>query len=429
MRERHHPLLLATSFLFLALGSTLACSSDGANDSLGSAGSVSGAGGATAGQGGTSPLGASAGSNSGGSSAGSGGQNVAGAAGAGTAGAGGAGGTAGGSAGQAGMDPVGEPGLRWLGRVETVGEGARFSWPGTGVTARFNGKGAKVKLKTNAADYFQIVVDDQVSLLTTQAGEHTYDWAKDLPAGPHTVTLWRRTEANSGTVELGSVTFDGELLAPPPASDKRLEIVGDSISVGFGVECQTQGEAFSYATENNYQTYQAVAARSLGAEVMTLAWSGLGMWRDVGGSTTNTQMPERYLRTIANQDGSVWDFSRYTPGAVVVHLGTNDFAQGDPGQPFVDAYIAFVTGVRGRYPQARIYLTVSPMLGGDRRTALTGHLTAVKTARNNQGDQNLALLTFAEPAADAWGCGHPNGATHQIMAGVLTQTLKQDLGW
>jgi hypothetical protein len=33
------------------------------------------------------------------------------------------------------------------------------------------------------------------------------------------------------------------------------------------------------------------------------------------------------------------------------------------------------------------------------------------------------------PAADAWSCGHPNGATHQIMSGVLEQALKADLGW
>jgi lysophospholipase L1-like esterase len=141
-------------------------------------------------------------------------------------------------------------------------------------------------------------------------------------------------------------------------------------------------------------------------------------------------MPERYLRTIANQDGSSWDFARYTPGAVVVHLGTNDFAQGDPGQPFVDAYLTFVTGVRGRYPDARLYLTVSPMLGGDKRTKITEYLNTVKSTRAQQGDQNIAILTFAQPAAaDGWGCGHPNAATHQIMADLLTQTLKTDLGW
>lgn len=324
---------------------------------------------------------------------------------------------------------VGEPALAWRGRVEVTADGARFSWPGTGFGARFDGTGLKVSLKTNAVDYFQLIVDDQVSLLTTQPGQHEYELAKSLPLGVHSVELWRRTEANAGSVELGGISFQGNLLAPR-ASSKRLEVVGDSISVGFGIECQTQNEPFSYATENNYQTYQAVAARSLEAELLTLAWSGIGMWRDVGGSTEATnQMPARYLRTLGNEAESVWDFARYTPGAVVVHLGTNDFAKGDPGQPFVDAYLRFVAGLRDRYPQARVYLAVSPMLGGERRTALKAHLAEVQSARVSAGDHNVALLEFAEPAAGAWGCGHPNGATHLLMADVLEQALRRDLGW
>jgi Carbohydrate esterase 2 N-terminal/GDSL-like Lipase/Acylhydrolase family len=350
----------------------------------------------------------------------------------GVGGAGGAGGGAGGSgagtAAQAGAAPVLEPGLRWLGRVEKTATGARFAWPGTGFTARFNGTSAKVSMKTNQVDYFQLVVDGQVKLLTTQVGAHDYDVAQNLPAAEHTLTLWRRTENNAGVAEVTKVDFVGTLLSPPPPSSKRLEIVGDSISVGFGVECQTQAEAFSFATENNYQTYEAITARDLGAELMTMAWSGMGMWRDVGGSNAS-QMPERYLRAIGSEDASKWDFKSYAPGAVVVLLGTNDFAKGDPGQPFVDAYKQFVADMRGRYPLARIFLAQSPMLSGDRGTALAGYLEQVKSARAAAGDLNIGIVDFKPPAADAWGCGHPNGATHAIMAGVLKQALKQDLGW
>jgi hypothetical protein len=139
-------------------------------------------------------------------------------------------------------------------------------------------------------------------------------------------------------------------------------------------------------------------------------------------------MPVRYLRTLPNEGASSWDFAR-SPGAVLVHLGTNDFAKGDPGQPFVDAYTAFVAALRGHYPAARIYLAVSPMLSGERRAALKTYLQQVSSARAAQGDANLALIEFAPPAADAWGCGHPNGATHVIMAGVLSKALQADLGW
>jgi len=76
-----------------------------------------------------------------------------------------------------------------------------------------------------------------------------------------------------------------------------------------------------------------------------------------------------------------------------------------------------------------IYCAVSPMLGGTKRTAIKAYLNQVLTSRTAMGDNNVAILDFAPPAADAWGCGHPNAATHVIMAGVLEQALKTDLGW
>ncbi|HXI59396.1 MAG TPA: GDSL-type esterase/lipase family protein, partial [Polyangia bacterium] len=116
--------------------------------------------------------------------------------------------------------------------------------------------------------------------------------------------------------------------------------------------------------------------------------------------------------------------------AVVVHLGTNDFAAGDPGGPFLQAYVDFVRDVHTRYANARIYCAVSPMLSGTKRTMLTDYLNQVIAMRAAAGDHSLALITFAPPDANTgWGCGHPNAATHVIMANLLTRTLKTDLGW
>ncbi len=417
---------------FSALPLVLACSSSDPG-AAGNGGASAVAGGGQAGEPAITPGGGgSGGAASAMGGAGSAGESAAGSTSAGTggtssAGTSGSAGTAG-SAGTGGGAPV-APALSWIGRVVPTQGGARMAWPGTGFRARFNGTGAHVSLKTDAVDYFELAVDEQApTVLTTQAGTHPYDLAKGLAAGDHTVTLWRRTEPLNGNAEVMAVTFDGTLLAPPPPTTKRLEIVGDSISVGYGVECKTQNEAFAFATENNYLTYQALTARKLGAELFTEAWSGIGVWRDVGGGLT-TQMPERYLRALPNDGTSTWDFSKYVPDAVVVLLGTNDFAKGDPGQPFVDAYTTFVASLRMHYPKARQYFVVSPMLGGNNRTLVKQYIATVITTRNAAGDKNIASLEFAQPAADAWGCGHPNGATHAIMAGVLETALHADLGW
>ncbi|HVJ14718.1 MAG TPA: hypothetical protein VM686_04730, partial [Polyangiaceae bacterium] len=75
----------------------------------------------------------------------------------------------------------------------------------------------------------------------------------------------------------------------------------------------------------------------------------------------------------------------------------------------------------------RLYFAVSPMLSGDRRTALQGYLTEVLSARTAAGDTNVAIIEFATPSG--WTCGHPDATTHETMAGVLQQALADDLGW
>jgi len=333
-----------------------------------------------------------------------------------------------GSAGSGGSANT-EPAIHWIGRVARTASGARFSWPGTGFSARFNGTGASASLKTSNMDYLQLIVDGQVSLLTTQSGSHIYTLARGLVSGEHTLTLWRRTEPNHGTIEAGPITFDGSLLAPPVPATHRLEVIGDSLTVGFGLECKTNAEPFSYATENNYLTYQALAARKFSAELSTLAWSGLGVWRNVGGDFIQP-IPVRYLRTIPNEDTtSTWDFSSYTPDAVLINLGKIDFAKGDPGQPFVDAYQAFVVDLRKHYAKARLYLAVSPMLSGAQIAQEKAYLVTVKSARAAAGDNNIALIEFARPPIDEWGCGHPTGTAHAVMATLFEQALTTDLGW
>jgi lysophospholipase L1-like esterase len=320
------------------------------------------------------------------------------------------------------------PGIRWMGRVEKTAQGARFTWSGTGFVARFRGTAlsARIKITAEDPDYFQLIVDGKSSVLTVQSGERDYALAQNLASGEHLVTLWRRTETLAGTVEVVNVTVQGELLAPP-VPNKRLEVIGDSITAGFGVDCN-EDSVFSYSNENHYNTYAGVAARALGADLFTLAQTSIGMSRDDDGNTEN-QMPVLYLRTLGNSAASRWNFANWIPGAVVINLGTNDFAFGDPGQAYLNNYVKFVDDMRGRYPAARIYLALSPMLFDDVREAQRRYLEQVRTGRANKGDTNVAILDLPVPEDGQWGCGHPNAASHAAIAVALQQALKADLGW
>src|SRR5690606_5907364 len=124
--------------------------------------------------------------------------------------------------------------------------------------------------------------------------------------GEHTVELYRQTEGSFGTtVVLGVDLAGGELLPPPPVP-RRIEVVGESLSCGFGNE----GVApcpFSAETENHYLTYGAVAARSFGAELSTIAWSGKGVVYNYG-DDKNNPLPAIYDRTLPTE-ASPWSFA------------------------------------------------------------------------------------------------------------------------
>ncbi|MCA9711536.1 MAG: hypothetical protein KDK70_37200, partial [Myxococcales bacterium] len=322
--------------------------------------------------------------------------------------------------------PPAEPGVHWVGRWDDADPDARrMGWSGAGLVVRFDGTGVTVSMD-DPARWFTVVVDGTVQApLATSPGAQDYVLAAGLPPAEHTVELYRRTEGNFGPTVVHAVTIDGELLAPPPVT-RRMEIIGDSITAGYGNE-GTAPCSFSADTENHYLTYGAVAARAVGAELHAIAWSGKGVIYNYG-DDVNQPMPEVYDRTIASE-GTSWGFS-WQPDVVVINLGTNDFStDNDPPQGlFVDSYVAFLTHLRDVYPDAFI-LVVAPSLFGAEVGLVEGYLLDVVGQRQAAGDPDVA---FADINVE-WigsGCdGHPNVVTHAGMADRLVEELQLHLGW
>ena len=357
---------------------------------------------------------------------------------AGSAGATGLGGAAGGGTGgsdaaSAGaMSAMGPVGPRFIGRFDQSNAQAPvFAWSGTAISARFMGSSVGVTLTDSGSNAFEVVLDGKHTVLATQAGKKTYSLGSGLAEGAHDLLLYRRSEAFFGETTFGGFDLDASAYLPvAPLPKRRLEVIGDSISAGYGNEgvfpC-----TFGSKTENHYLTYGALAARELQAELYTEAWSGIGMLRNNAGDTTGT-MPERYGRALPERAASTWDFSQFVPDAVVINLGTNDFAQGDPTIAFQAKYTQFVADLRGHYPAARLFLAVGSMLGGLQYQQASVYLKGVIAARANAGDPNLALLELGTQDAqnDQLGCDyHPSLKTHQKMAAKLVAALHADLGW
>jgi lysophospholipase L1-like esterase len=204
-------------------------------------------------------------------------------------------------------------------------------------------------------------------------------------------------------------------------------VVGASVSCGYG-DLGTSPCSFSFATESHWDAYESVAARALGAEVSAVAISGHGMYRNADGTTAGT-MPKLFDRILAGSATPAWDF-RITPQVVVINLGKNDFAQGDPGTIFRDTYLAFTRNLRARYPKAFIACATGPNLGEPAHTQQVAYVSAVVATRHSEGDDAIELLDWPEQVTGEIGCdSHPNAAKHASMGQSLAALLRAKLGW
>jgi lysophospholipase L1-like esterase len=345
-------------------------------------------------------------------------------------GSGGAGGGSGGAAGQTGVIAAG---VRWVGRVDlTDPQRPRFSWSGSGFVARFSGTSLSVQLNSSGAFIFKAVVDGTPrAAFTVPGGQQTASVVRGLAAGTHTVELYRQTEGSQGDSQLLAVTVGGGALTTPPAPPARLiEIIGDSISCGYGT-LGALADSDCFPTESHWDTYGAIAARALGAEVNTIAMSGQGAYRNYGGDMNNT-LPMVYTRALTNDATPAWDF-RTQAQAVIVNLGTNDISnnKGDPGTPFVTAYTGLLQTVRSKYPGALIVCIIGPLLSGTDLSTIQAHIKAAVDARVAAGDRNIeAFNNIAPQTSDKAACQyHPNAAENQIMADQIAAELRAKLGW
>lgn len=324
--------------------------------------------------------------------------------------------------------------IRYEGRFDLRDiNGPRCAWSASAVVIRFTGGAINAIITEKGNDRYDVEIDDaRATVLKLHDGKDNYSLASGLKNGPHTVRVIKRTEAFVGVTRFDGFQLEmGGKILPVPAPKRRIEVIGDSISCGYGNEAASQSERFSIETENANAAYGAIAARALQAEYRCIAWSGKKMWPD------NT-VPEIYGRNLPDEAASIYDSTDWKPDVIIINLATNDFGQSNPEKAgWVNAYRNFIHKLRRSHPGAVIFLATGCMMSdewsGPRKplAALKNYLKIILDSEAAAGEKNLRRVDFApQKAEDGIGADwHPSLKTHRIMADVLVKAIDSELGW
>ncbi|HEY6876649.1 MAG TPA: SGNH/GDSL hydrolase family protein [Polyangiales bacterium] len=319
--------------------------------------------------------------------------------------------------------------VRFVGRVDTQAIGGpRFAWSGTGFEVRFAGSSLRARLRNEspAPSWVMIRVDRQPArLFEISPGVRDYPLADQLSPGVHTLALQRETEGQRGALQLQALRAEGGLLSPPGRSRRQLEVIGDSTSAGYGVRGRL-GDRDCYRSESHWLSYGAHAARALGAELSTIAVSGVGVTRNYASAAPT--MLALYDRVLTNDPRRA---EHVQPAdAVVVNLGANDVndGKGDPGLAFEYRYRQLLHRIRARHPWALIVCMLAPTLSGAKLALMQRRIrSAIALGRDRRV---IWFDGIATQTADHYACAyHADRTQHARMGELLAAELRRRLAW
>lgn len=253
-----------------------------------------------------------------------------------------------------------------------------------------------------------------------------------------TITILKLSEAPMSVFGISQIITDAAAaIKPALPKAKKIEIIGDSITCGYGVEDENQEHHFSTSTENVMEAYSYLTAKALDADYSMVSYSGYGI---ISGYTENdqkltNQLVPDYYSMVGYSRGLVngtaitladWDFSQFVPDVIVINLGTNDDSYCKDNvsrqEEFTLEYVRFLETVREKNPSAYLLCAFGIMLN----RIYPCIEQAVRLYRKKTGDTNISafpLTTHSE--ADGYVADwHPSKKSHRRAADELSAKLK-----
>jgi lysophospholipase L1-like esterase len=325
------------------------------------------------------------------------------------------------------------PGLRALptevgGRVVRQSDGFLRQWPGIYLETAFRGSAALFRVGAGNVALHVLVDGHTVDTLVKPApGLYRVG---GLARGRHVLRLEVASESQAAPTTIGPFYAErGTVAATLPTRARRIEFIGDSHTVGYGVtsakrEC-SQDEV--WATTDTSRGFGARLAHRYGADYRINAISGRGVVRNYNGFAA-AKLPQAY--PFALLDGPVRaDDAGWHPQVIVIALGTNDFTTAlHPGEQWANrdalhadfeaTYVRFVRSLRARDPHALVVLWATDMADGE----IEAEVARVVATLRASGERRLAYVPVN--GLSFTGChAHPSLADQAVIADRIVKTI------
>ena len=322
--------------------------------------------------------------------------------------------------------PAADARFRYEGRIDFSDSNAPVViWQASRISIDFEGDAIRFLFgDAKGQCFFNAQVDGSNTIVEIREGTLAQPATlSGFGAGRHHLALFKRSEANAGTVR-----FRGIEIAPtakawlPALPDYKLamEFIGDSITVGACNEDGATDQWDNRRTHNCAFSFATLTAEAFNADYRNTAVSGMGVatgWVDM-------KAGEVWDRLYPNTNSPVADLRTWIPNVVFVNYGENDASypsahkQSFPTD-YSDKYVALIHAIRAAYPGAHIVLLRGGMFNGAQSEPLrVAWEAAVK--RLEADDANVSHFIFHH-----WKPTHPRVTDDRIMANKLVAWLKE----
>ena len=275
-------------------------------------------------------------------------------------------------------------------------------------------------------NYIQLVVDGRSMRIKLNSKLNRVQLFSGKQAKKHHVLICKNTESAVGYIKIRRVECK-QLLRIKKRKKPVIEFIGDSITCGNGADPSRIpfGKGSWYDYHNAYLSYGARLARSLRADWILSAVSGIGMNHSCCG--IKHTMPDVYEQTGFHQENEKWSF-RVKPQIVFITLGQNDGVKAM--RQYEKNYVRFLSRLRKRYPSSYFICCTSPMADQTFKEKFNVSLQKIVQIQRKKGDNKVSAFSYKGTYTAGYD-KHPTLLQHQqimneLMMFVRTKKVFQD---